>query len=80
MVTLCHQGRKTITVIAATVREAHLAHGDSLGRCERVSVINKLSPRRPILPETGGPTILGLAAGLLLISGATIRLFVVRKQ
>jgi hypothetical protein len=30
-VTLCHQGRKTITVIAATVRDAHLAHGDTLG-------------------------------------------------
>src|SRR5215208_189491 len=79
MVTLCHQGRKTITVIAATVRDAHLAHGDSLGRCERVSVVNELNPRRQ-LPETGGPAILGLAVGLLLIGGATTGLLVVRKQ
>ncbi len=31
-VTLCHKGRKTITVSAAAV-PAHLAHGDTLGAC-----------------------------------------------
>ena len=79
MVTLCHQGRKTITVIAATVRETHLAHGDSLGRCERVSGVNKVIQRRQ-LPETGGPPIPGLALGLLLISGASVGLLIGRKK
>jgi hypothetical protein len=79
MVTLCHQGRKTITVISPTVREAHLAHGDSLGRCERISV-NKVIQRRDILPETGGPAMLVPAVGLLLIIGASIGLLVVRQQ
>ena len=31
-VTLCHKGKKTITVGAPAVK-AHLAHGDKLGRC-----------------------------------------------
>jgi hypothetical protein len=65
-VTLCHQGRKTITVIAATVREAHLAHGDSLGRCERVSVVNQVIPRRQ-LPETGGLSFLVPAVAVLAL-------------
>jgi hypothetical protein len=79
MVTLCHQGRKTITVIAASVRDNHLGHGDTLGRCERVSA-NRVIQRRDTLPRTGGLAISGLAVGLLLISGATIGLLVVRKQ
>jgi hypothetical protein len=31
-VTLCHKGKKTITVGAPAVK-AHLRHGDTLGRC-----------------------------------------------
>jgi hypothetical protein len=31
-VTLCHKGKKTITVGAPAVK-AHLRHGDKLGRC-----------------------------------------------
>jgi hypothetical protein len=31
-VTLCHKGRKTITV-GAPAAKAHLRHGDKLGRC-----------------------------------------------
>ena len=31
-VSLCHKGKKTITVGAPAVK-AHLAHGDTLGRC-----------------------------------------------
>ena len=31
-VTLCHKGKKTITV-GAPAAKAHLRHGDKLGRC-----------------------------------------------
>jgi hypothetical protein len=82
MVTLCHQGRKPITVISATVIDAHLAHGDTLGRCERVRAVDKVIPTRRILPETGGPAMLVPAVALLalFISGSTIGLmFVLRR-
>jgi hypothetical protein len=82
MVTLCHQGRRPITVIAATVRDAHLAHGDTLGRCERVNVVDKTIQRTPILPETGGPAMLVPAAAVvaLLINGAVIGLLSTRRR
>ena len=32
-VTLCHKGKKTITV-GAPAAKAHLRHGDKLGRCQ----------------------------------------------
>ena len=81
-VTLCHQGRQTITVFAATVRDAHLSHGDTLGRCERVNVVDKVIPRRRILPETGGPAMLVPSAAVvaLLISGSAIGLLSMRRR
>jgi len=68
--------------MAATVRDAHLSHGDTLGRCERVNVVDKTIQRTPILPETGGPAMLVPSAAVvaLLISGSAIGLLSMRRR
>jgi LPXTG-motif cell wall-anchored protein len=78
-VTLCHNGTETITVDASS-QETHLAHGDSLGACEKSGVIQKSIPKNKNLPDTGGPAVLAPAAGLLLLSGAAVGVLLKRRR
>ena len=78
-VTLCHNGTETITV-DASAQETHLAHGDSVGACEKSGVIQKSIPKNKNLPDTGGPAVLAPAAGLLLLSGAAVGLLLKRRR
>jgi hypothetical protein len=77
-VTLCHQGTETITV-DVSAQETHLAHGDRVGACERVGVIQKSIPKNKKLADTGGPAVLAPAL-VLLISGTAVGLFLVRRR
>jgi hypothetical protein len=39
-VTLCHKGKNTITV-SESARKAHLAHGDTVGKCQQAQTKNQ---------------------------------------
>jgi LPXTG-motif cell wall-anchored protein len=79
MVTICHEGTNTITV-GTSAQDAHLAHGDIVGTCEESGVIVKSIPKNTPLPNTGGPAILAVTAGLLLLSTAALGLLCVRRR
>lgn len=43
-VTLCHKGKNTITV-GESAKKAHLAHGDTLGKCQQGHTKNQGKPK-----------------------------------
>ena len=82
-VTLCHKGTETITV-DASAKETHLAHGDSLGPCEKSGIPKEKIidiPNRKVLVNTGGPSLLlfGVGAALLCFAGAAILMRLLRR-
>ncbi len=80
-VTLCHQGTETITV-DASAKDAHLAHGDSVGTCDKSGIPGDKKiidiPKQNKLVDTGGAPLLLAGAALLCLAGVWIVMRVLR--